>query len=301
MRLKHFWLGLGILALPSMAHAVTSGQIDTFEDGTPMAWEEGPISPNPPVNVPTGGPAGAGDHYLSNSSSGEFAAPGGKMTMNNLGQWTGDYVAAGVTSLRMEVANFGSTPLYIRVALQGISGQYCSTLPFVLPADGQWRTATFGLNASELTAVALNVPLSTLLTNITMLRVLSAQSGPSFHGDEVAGVLGVDNLRANVPSAVDEAALVDAHRLSNAPNPFAGGTRLHYTLPRPGDVVVEIFDVSGRAVRRLEPEGEQAAGSHELAWDGRDGGGGALAAGVYFARLSTPTFVATTRLQLARP
>lgn len=301
MRLKHFWLGLGLLALPSIAHAITSGQIDTFEDGTPMAWEEGPFSPNPPANVPTGGPAGVGDHYLSNTSSGDFASPGGKMTMNNLGQWTGDYVAAGVASLGMEVANFGSTPLYVRVALQGASGQYCSTLPFILPADGQWRTATFGLNASELTAVALNVPLSTLLTNVTMLRVLSAQSGPSFRGDEIAGVLGVDNLRVNAPSAVEEAALFDVHRLWNAPNPFAGGTRLHYTLSHPGPVVVDIFDVSGRAVRRLEPAGERAAGAHELAWDGRDGSGAVLAAGVYFARLSTPTFVTTARLLLARP
>lgn len=297
---KRLGLALAFLLLPAVARAITPGQIDTFEDGTPMAWEEGPVSPDPPFNVATGGPAGAGDHFLRDNSNGEFASPGGKLTMYNVTQWTGDYVAAGVTALTVDLANFGPTPLYIRVALQGTSGQYCSTTPFVLPADGQWRTATFGLNAAELTAVALNVPLATFLTNITMLRVLSAQGAPTFHGDEMVGALGLDNLRTNAASAVGEAGPVDAAALRGAPNPFVGATRLHYVLPRAGVVALDIFDVTGRAVRHIEPRAAQAAGPHDLPWDGRDAAGAPVAPGVYFARIVADGYHATTKLQITR-
>src|SRR3712207_4557029 len=54
--------------------AVTLGQVDTFQDGSTMNWQEGGNSPNPPTNVASGGPAGAGDRYLENDSSGGFGA-----------------------------------------------------------------------------------------------------------------------------------------------------------------------------------------------------------------------------------
>ena len=46
---------------------------------------------------------------------------------------------------------------------------------------------------------------------------------------------------------------------------------------------ISIVDAAGRLVRRLSP-----AGGGGLAWDGRDGGGRRLPAGVYFARIQTP-------------
>ena len=49
----------------STAWAVPVG-IDDFEDGTTAGWHVGDPAqhPAPPVNVSTGGPAGAGDAYL---------------------------------------------------------------------------------------------------------------------------------------------------------------------------------------------------------------------------------------------
>ena len=34
---------------------VVAGQIDDFEDGTTQGWVEGTSSPNPPINISTGG------------------------------------------------------------------------------------------------------------------------------------------------------------------------------------------------------------------------------------------------------
>ena len=49
---------------------VIVGQVDDFQDGTTMGWREGEISPNPPMHAANGGPLGALDSFLLNTSSG---------------------------------------------------------------------------------------------------------------------------------------------------------------------------------------------------------------------------------------
>ncbi len=75
---------------------------------------------------------------------------------------------------------------------------------------------------------------------------------------------------------------------ANYPNPFNPMTTLVYDLPRPARVVITIFDLQGRAVRRLGDR-FQEAGRHKLIWDGLDDGGQTVAAGVYFYRLEAKT------------
>ena len=72
----------------------------------------------------------------------------------------------------------------------------------------------------------------------------------------------------------------------NYPNPFNEGKVIEYSLKRRSDVTIEIFDLLGRTVRRLEA-GSVAAGDHRVEWDGRDESGKTLASGIYLYRLST--------------
>src|SRR5438046_275304 len=108
--------------------AITFGQIDNFQDGTTMGWSEGGPSPNPPTNIATGGPGGAGDRYLQNIASGGFGA-GSRQVMMNSVQWTGSYSTAHVTQIDMMLANFGGASLPVRFAIEGGPGftQYAST------------------------------------------------------------------------------------------------------------------------------------------------------------------------------
>ena len=69
-----------------------------------------------------------------------------------------------------------------------------------------------------------------------------------------------------------------------APNPFNPATTLHFSLPAAGHVELRVFDVQGRLVRTLV-DGQRAAGSNEVQWDGRDHDGRQLASGTYYARL----------------
>jgi len=78
------------------------------------------------------------------------------------------------------------------------------------------------------------------------------------------------------------------------PNPTAGRTALRLTLPAAGDAEVALYDVLGRRVATLA-EGPQPAGTRLLAVDG-----GALAAGVYVARVEAGAEARTVLLTVTR-
>jgi len=69
------------------------------------------------------------------------------------------------------------------------------------------------------------------------------------------------------------------------PTPFVSSTTLEFSLAARGEAELKIFGVDGRVVRTLV-QGEQGAGVHRLAWDGRDDAGRRVPAGLYFARLT---------------
>ena len=181
-------------ALP--AQALTVGQIDTFQDGTRDGWGVGGAGTQP-SNIANGGPSGAGDQYLQVTSTGGGGTDS-KLVILNTSQWLGNYSGAGITGIGMDLANFGTQPLSMRLAFF-ISRPigYSTTLAFSLPADSNWHHAFFPLSAASFTAVGSPATsFDSLLTNFTgQLRILDSAS-PSVEGDPVAAVLGVDNVQA---------------------------------------------------------------------------------------------------------
>ena len=87
--------------------------------------------------------------------------------------------------------------------------------------------------------------------------------------------------------------------LSHGPNPFAAATRIALVMPGSETVDVAVFDAAGRRVRTLK-SGRVAAGETQLAWDGRDDRGDALASGMYFVRMEVEGDAFTRRIVLAR-
>jgi hypothetical protein len=98
----------------------------------------------------------------------------------------------------MELANFGQTPLAIRISIQGqaTGTRFASTEAFPLAPNSGWERATFLLTPAALTAVGGPDTLEGVLGSVSEVRILSAAGGPNFVGDSVAGTLGVDNIRA---------------------------------------------------------------------------------------------------------
>jgi hypothetical protein len=69
------------------------------------------------------------------------------------------------------------------------------------------------------------------------------------------------------------------------PNPTWSLSRIEYSLPTSGPATLRLFDVTGREVRTLV-NGKVEAGRHDAIWDGRDGQGDRVPAGVYFYELN---------------
>ena len=80
-----------------------------------------------------------------------------------------------------------------------------------------------------------------------------------------------------------------------APNPFVGVTTIAFAVPDAAGIwSVDIYDLNGRLVRRLEVPSGTGAGS--IVWDGRNGSGATASSGVYFVRLSGGGGSAQTRI-----
>jgi hypothetical protein len=93
-------------------------------------------------------------------------------------------------------------------------------------------------------------------------------------------------------------AIAASHRVS--PNPFRTQTAVRYDVPEgSGDLRIDIFDVSGRLVRRLA-SGPALSGGHTLNWDGTDDASVAVGAGVYFVRYTLSGHSGTRKVTLLR-
>ena len=83
----------------------------------------------------------------------------------------------------------------------------------------------------------------------------------------------------------------------NHPNPFRRATTIVFDLPAESDVRLTVFDAQGRQVKTLAA-GRHPAGSHAVAWDGRDDGGRPALSGVYLYRLEAGAFRARRKTVL---
>ena len=87
--------------------------------------------------------------------------------------------------------------------------------------------------------------------------------------------------------------------LQVASNPGGAETLIAFTLPGEGSVRLDIYDVSGRRVRKLA-RGSLGEGEHVASWDGRDSRGRPVAGGVYFVRVEAGGASATGKAVLLR-
>ena len=112
--------------------------------------------------------------------------------------------------------------------------------------------------------------------------VVLARSG----GDGGAFVFLNQGVLAATAIAAETTATPTAFALgANYPNPFNPTTTIPVSVAAgAGDVGLTIYNVLGQPVRHVW-NGPLATGEHRLVWDGRDGQGQSVAAGVYVVRL----------------
>ena len=188
------WIAVNLVAGTLTASALSIGQIDDFQDGTTQGWGVG--GGTQPSNISSNGPAGAADHYLQYTSSGTGGSDS-RLIIFNQSQWQGNYTNAGITGISLELKNFGSSTLSMRLAFfVNRNTGYSETTPFSLPADGNWHQAFFPITGPSFTTIGSPSAFNTLLSNFTgQLRILDSAS-PSLEGDTIAATIGVDDIQS---------------------------------------------------------------------------------------------------------
>jgi hypothetical protein len=107
-----------------------------------------------------------------------------------------------------------------------------------------------------------------------------------FNSSEFYGPVGV-TLDGTVPPVLPEITT-----MGNAyPNPFKSNTNIQIDVKANETGTLSIYNIQGQLVRSYEVR----EGAHNLIWDSRDNAGNICSSGIYFYRLSTPSFKQTRK------
>jgi hypothetical protein len=190
-----------LLALAFPICAITINQTQTFDEiDSPWIIGVGPGGATPAiVPIELGGPGGPNDSYLSIVSTGGDG-PGSRLSAQNFNIWAGDYLNTGVTHIRMDVRNFGTNDVALRLLFVEFGMSEPVGIAFTdavaVPAGSDWQNIEFNIMPSALTA-----PLGTvesILANAGELRIYH-NPDPFFIPGQMPGIvanIGVDNIVA---------------------------------------------------------------------------------------------------------
>ncbi|MGV6831553.1 MAG: T9SS type A sorting domain-containing protein [bacterium] len=224
---------------------VTAGQVDDFEDGTTQSWFEGGASPNPPVNISTDGPAGAGDNYLQADSdnSGGNNDPGSRMVIRNIDNWTGDFTAEGIVEVRFDARVF-TNDLDLRIAMSGPGGRIATINAVTVTAGSGWTSVSIPIQASDLVAVQGSPSPADILEECFEMRILSSPT-PAYQGEAILSRLEVDNITASTTLSTSEVQSNEVFKIFPNPGKNVMNIALNGTNT---DSQVEVFDILGKRI-----------------------------------------------------
>jgi len=178
------------------AQADLLSQVDTFDTGI-MGW----TSSANPAYVATG--VSEGYLRLSRAVGSEF-----HLGASNKIQWTGDFLASGITAIDMDLNKLaGPHAINVRVLIFGNGGVWGSKT--VTPVAAGWNHYSFGLTSAELQLVSLDVSrpfqgggtgvLNDTLSSVNTFLIrhdYATPTPPGNHPEHIAATLGIDNIDA---------------------------------------------------------------------------------------------------------
>lgn len=197
------------------------------------------------------------DHQYKNVTTGNFISVCNEMTGRSFDSFFDQWL------------NFGGIPVLegswrqengqVTIGLKQMQNEVIYNLELDLQIEGSNRDTTFqlALNSQAATAV-IDFPETVIRVLIDPEnKILEQDNGPLYNIPEVTGL----------------------SRLY--PNPFNRSVTIEYTVAFPDEITIEIIDILGQRVTRLEKKKENT-GIHTIIWDGSGS-----ASGVYICMLSS--------------
>jgi len=111
---------------------------------------------------------------------------------------------------------------------------------------------------------------------------------------------GVDDVRLEITNdpgtgIEDYETIPTRYELSqNYPNPFNPTTKIHYNIPREGNVTLKVYNMIGQEVASLVNE-NKPAGSHQVTFNAKE-----LASGMYIYRIQVGSFMSAKKMLLIK-
>jgi hypothetical protein len=187
MRTTKLLLVAGVfLLVPVAAEAdVIVGQIDTFEDGSESGWETW----SDQQAISDGGPSGPGDLFFEINASPFYTSLG---VGNNSLRWSGDYAAAGVTAIGLDLKPWEfESEIHLSLRGWGLEGYsvYTSTTPLLIEPlnpfeNNGWKHVEVDLTEDQFTLVEGFGSFASVLSNVLEVSLYDELSagGPGTPG-----------------------------------------------------------------------------------------------------------------------
>jgi hypothetical protein len=198
--------------LANRASAITVGMVDTFSSGGDLGWAGSVVT-----SLANIGPGGAGDHAAQVTAGGggrivvySQAIPAPDDGPDDL-RWTGNFTAAGIKKISLDVRHVNATPLVLRIGIgangflqsggaNGSGDTYVTNYGLSVPGDAQWHTLEFPVEAADFQASTANTNpapnVAAALTDVTHFRFIHNPAAGDFRGDQATLPFFMDNVRA---------------------------------------------------------------------------------------------------------
>lgn len=216
---------LAAAVLPAAtASAITSGQVDDFQDGTVQGW--GPAFANVAFNTADAGPQGNGDNALliwSDSDNNPSTRTGSRSIGINTTQWLGDWTGAGVTAIEFDARNANNFDITLwlgiagpdaSVGSAGTGDTYISLASATLPAGSAWQSISIPVTASDFQLATNHSAAGNIveaLADVRQFRIFyNASSANNFIGEQIAAQFYLDNIAAVPEPSTTTLALLPA-------------------------------------------------------------------------------------------
>jgi flagellar hook capping protein FlgD len=223
-------------------------------------------------------------HFQATSSTGEVASCA--TTIHALPCAVGPKVEVVPSAVLFPSVALGDT-MCRRISVRNIGDQNLAISSVTGCNAGQ-----FFLDLTALSAIVLP-------SDSTSFRVCFAPT----HGgaDSCQVIVATNDVNAIIPVHVGTVTAVAEEggrvglQLRVVPNPVSGSARIRFQISAEGRVRVDVFDATGRRVRRIW-DGDLSSGEHEVEWNGADARGGFAGRGIYFVRIDVAGSRAVARM-----
>ena len=122
-----------------------------------------------------------------------------------------------------------------------------------------------------------------------------------FSGEIRLSPISAEHHADNTATSIADGDMPLAFRIHGAiPNPFNPMTTIRFELGHRTDVDLEVYDLSGRLIRRLVAHEQMDGGIQDRVWDGTDEDGIAVPTGVYLCRMSAGGYQEAIRMVLLK-